>query len=30
MRGKNVILMTILFMMGVLLCGMAYGQGGPF
>ena len=29
MRGKNVIFMTILFMMGFLLCGMAYGQGGP-
>ena len=30
MRGKNVILMTVLFMMTVLACGTAYGQAGPF
>ena len=29
MRGKNVILVTMLFMVAVSICGMAYGQGGP-
>ena len=29
MRSKNVILVTMLFMVAVSICGMAYGQGGP-
>jgi hypothetical protein len=30
MRGRNVILMTVLFLVSLSICGMAYGQGGPF
>lgn len=29
MRGRNVILMTVLFLVSLSVCGMAYGQGGP-